>query len=282
MDAPPSKNPKLRSRRGRNRKIAAAPPNDLGENRSENSSRRRRQKKIPTKPKKSLDKRPKRSSPPTKHVCEALPLHERAKYVALDCEMVGIGDGHKSAVARVCLLDWDGGVLLDTFVRVTEPVADYRTFVSGIRREHLSSDDAVDFEECRSTVRSLLEGKILVGHALKNDLRALDLSHPWHDVRDTAKYEPFMKTRFDDGVLWPRKLKELAEEKLGQEIQQDGMEHSPIEDAKAALDLYKLVRKKWEKVMEYKIKRTREIRMQKESAGSMQRPKISQASLPVQ
>lgn len=42
----------------------------------------------------------------------------KQKYVALDCEMVGIGsDGKKSALARVSMVDWDGNVLMDTFVK---------------------------------------------------------------------------------------------------------------------------------------------------------------------
>ena len=43
----------------------------------------------------------------------------------------------------------------------------------------------------------LLKGKILIAYVLKNDFKVLgmmgELAHPWHDVRDTAKYEPFMK-----------------------------------------------------------------------------------------
>jgi DNA-binding transcriptional regulator GbsR (MarR family) len=68
-----------------------------------------------------------------------------------------------------------------------------------------------------------------------------------------------MKIRFDDGILWPRKLKELAKDKLGRDIQKPGVSHSAFEDAKTALDLYKVVRSKWEKAMEYKINKTREI-----------------------
>ena len=105
-----------------------------------------------------------------------------------------------------------------------------------------------------------------MGHALKNDLAALRIHHPWQDTRDTAKYEPFMKTRFDDGVLWPRKLRDLCKEKLGTDIQEFGKAHSPIEDATSALDLYKSVRNKWEKTMQYKINKTNEIMKKKKEA----------------
>eukprot|EP00568_Trieres_chinensis_P012376 CAMPEP_0183313976 /NCGR_PEP_ID=MMETSP0160_2-20130417/47091_1 /TAXON_ID=2839 ORGANISM="Odontella Sinensis, Strain Grunow 1884" /NCGR_SAMPLE_ID=MMETSP0160_2 /ASSEMBLY_ACC=CAM_ASM_000250 /LENGTH=230 /DNA_ID=CAMNT_0025479177 /DNA_START=403 /DNA_END=1095 /DNA_ORIENTATION=- len=206
------------------------------------------------------NRRKKSSSSQSLKSRQGVTSEERRRFLALDCEMVGIGvNGHKSALARVVLLGWEGNVVFDSLVRVAQTVTDYRTHVSGIHDGDLTSDGALDLEECRGRVRDLVKGKILVGHALKNDLRALELRHPWHDIRDTAKYEPFMKVRFDDGVLWPRKLKELAQEKLRRAIQQEGREHCPIEDAKAAFDLYKSVRVKWEKVMDYKVNKTREI-----------------------
>jgi RNA exonuclease 4 len=176
----------------------------------------------------------------------------------MDCEMVGVGpNGYKSALARVTLVDWNGHIIYDAYIQQASPVTDYRTFVSGIKEEHLK--DARSFETCRAEVSELLEGKVLIGHALKNDLNALNMRHPWHHTRDTGKYEPFMKTRFDDGVLWPRKLKELVSEYVHREIQMPGQAHSPVEDAVAALDLYKSVRTQWEKVMDYKISKTRQI-----------------------
>lgn len=173
--------------------------------------------------------------------------------------MVGVGfKGRQSSVARVTLVDWDGRIVYDEFVQQEQGVTDYRTFVSGITQLDLE-DATLTKDECRQQVQDMITDKILVGHALKNDLRALGLNHPWMATRDTAKYEPFMQTRFDDNILWPRKLKDLASEKLGREIQREGEPHSAYEDAAAAMDLYRLVRRKWEKVMDYKIKKTNEI-----------------------
>ena len=193
---------------------------------------------------------------------------EKSRYIALDAEMVGIGsDGISSALARVTLVDWYGSVIYDAYVQVDQPVTDYRTFVSGITAQLLQPENgAIPFDECRAKVASILHGKILVGHALKNDLAVLRIHHPWQDIRDTAKYEPFMKTRFDDGVLWPRKLRDLCKERLGKDIQKIGEAHSPIEDATSALDLYKSVRAKWEKTMQYKIKKTDEITKKQKEA----------------
>lgn len=192
-------------------------------------------------------------------------------FVALDAEMVGVGCGGKrSALARVTMIDWNGKVLLDEYVQQTEEVTDYRTFVSGITPAKLE-EAQLDIETCRSMVLALLEGKVLVGHGLKNDLRALGISHPWQMTRDTAKYEPFMKIRFQDGILWPRSLRELCKEKLDKDVQTNGGPHCPYEDALAAMDLYKHVQHKWEKAMEYKVNKTRDIEQQRCQQGKAAR-----------
>lgn len=184
----------------------------------------------------------------------ALPITERQKYIAIDCEMVGVGtDGVKSALARASVVNWDGEVLLDTFVRVPQHVTDFRTRVSGVRAKdiHLKNDNAMDHEECRLKVGELLMGKILVGHALKNDLSALMISHPGHDIRDTARYKPFMRaTGRSGGKLRPRKLKDLVFEHLGMRIQVEGEAHCSIDDARASMELFKHARIRWEKELE--------------------------------
>lgn len=177
---------------------------------------------------------------------------ERSKYLALDCEMVGVGTGGKqSALARVSITDFDGEVILDSYVQVLEKVTDFRTFVSGVRAKDIQvskNKSALGFQECRMKVGKLLLNKVLVGHSLHNDLKALLLDHPKKDVRDTARFPDFMKvTGKNGGKLRPRKLKDLAKEKLGIDIQMEGQAHSSVEDARATMELYKNVRNKWEK-----------------------------------
>ncbi|KAA1115060.1 3'-5' exonuclease [Puccinia graminis f. sp. tritici] len=63
---------------------------------------------------------------------------QQKEYVAIDCEMVGVGpNGSVSALARVSIVDFHGNVLLDQYVKPTQPVTQYRTWVSGIRAKHL-------------------------------------------------------------------------------------------------------------------------------------------------
>jgi RNA exonuclease 4 len=185
----------------------------------------------------------------------------KSRFVAMDCEMVGIGeDGLSSALARVSIVNWDGDVLLDTYVKVTVPVTDLRSNVSGISHCHIdgSSPNTMDFDAAAQRVQEIISDKILVGHGLKNDLRVLNMSHPWQDTRDTTKYEPFMK-RDVNNLLIPRKLRDLSLDKIGVKIQADGKPHCSVSDAVAAMQLYQTVSKQWEKVIEYKVKKTQEI-----------------------
>ena len=181
---------------------------------------------------------------------DRVPAHIKAKYVALDCEMVGIGsNGKQSALARVSLTDWYGEVVMDTFVQVPSRVTDFRTFVSGVTPKDISRG-AMNVTECRQQVAGILQDKILVGHALKNDLHALLLTHPKHNIRDTAKYRPFQRAR--NGKWRPRKLRDLVKEHLGKHIQVAGESHDSIEDARSTMELFKRVRVAWENELEKK------------------------------
>jgi len=176
---------------------------------------------------------------------KGLSAEMKSQYVGLDCEMVGMGvDGKQSALARCCAVNWDGEVIYDSFVRPKGFVTDFRTQWSGVRRQDIigGATKAVTFEECQEQVARLLKGKILVGHALKNDLDVLMLKHPRTHIRDTAWYRPFMRPH--GSKFRSCKLKELAKQHLKMEIQTG--EHDPHEDAKAAIFLYKAKRKEWE------------------------------------
>ncbi|XP_022717189.1 RNA exonuclease 4 [Durio zibethinus] len=157
--------------------------------------------------------------------------------LAMDCEMVGVGLGNKSALGRVTLVNKWGNVIYDEFVRPVERVVDFRTRISGIRPRDLRK--AKDFQVVQKKVAELIEGRTLVGHALHNDLKALLLTHPKKNMRDTSEYQPFLK----EGRR--KALRHLAAEVLGVEIQNG--EHCPVDDARAAMLLYQKNRKEWEK-----------------------------------
>ncbi len=173
-----------------------------------------------------------------------------SQYVALDCEMVGIGNqGRQSALARVSIVDWHYNVLLDTYVQVPMKVTDYRTQVSGIKPKHIQpQNNAMDVHVCRTSVANILKNKILVGHALKNDLDALMLTHAPTHIRDTAKYRPFQRLQMSHQTQkWrPRKLRDLVAEHVRLSIQQAGQSHNSVEDATATMKLFQTVHPQWE------------------------------------
>lgn len=164
------------------------------------------------------------------------------KFVAIDCEMVGVGpDGTDSALARVSLVNFHGAVLLDCYVKPQEAVTDYRTHVSGIEPKHLESDEALTFKEAQFKVEAIIRGRVLIGHAVYNDLQVLMISHPTLLIRDTSRYKPFRnlaKGRTPG-------LKMLVKEILGISIQSGS--HSSVEDARFTMQLYKSVKLEWEK-----------------------------------
>ena len=126
--------------------------------------------------------------------------------------MVGVAIGtntnrQKSVLARATVVNEHLNVVYDTFVRPEEKVVDFRTWVSGVRPRHLNK--APRFEEVKEKIAELLRDKIIVGHALNNDFKVLEHSHPQHLIRDTAKYPPFTK----DGKS-ARSLKNLSKDIL--------------------------------------------------------------------
>ena len=83
-------------------------------------------------------------------------------YVALDCEMVGVGsNGRESALARCSVVDEQGKVLYDRHVQVDERVTDFRTKYSGVRAKDLKSN-SVTFRDCQQKVAALLRGLSLI------------------------------------------------------------------------------------------------------------------------
>lgn len=74
-----------------------------------------------------------------------LPTKDRqaGPYIALDCEMVGVGPmGRESTLARVSVINYFGAVLLDEFVQQKERVTDWRTQWSGVRARNMTNGDS--------------------------------------------------------------------------------------------------------------------------------------------
>jgi len=163
------------------------------------------------------------------------------KHIAMDCEMVGIGyQGKDHMLARISIVNQQGDIIMDKYVKPSEYVVDYRTHISGIRAKDI--DNGEPFGAVQREVINLLKGRILVGHSVSNDLKVLHLKHPYKDTRDTSKYAPLAK-RVSGGST--PSLKSLARVVLGINIQ-DG-EHCSVEDARATMRIYNKISQDWER-----------------------------------
>ena len=121
--------------------------------------------------------------------------------------MVGVGpDGEDSILARVSLVNQFGKCIYDKYVKPTEKVTDYRTAVSGIRPQDIQNGESrrtrrgklkqvlvhcclfsrtaapsflvqicptagEDLWTVQREVADILKDRIVVGHAIHNDLK---------------------------------------------------------------------------------------------------------------
>ena len=169
------------------------------------------------------------------------------RYVAIDCEFVGVGpEGKEHALARVSIVNYHGNVVMDEYVRPKERVVDWRTKVSGIKPSDMVN--AIPFELAQERCAKIIKDRVLVGHDLRHDLDALLLSHPRSMIRDTALHVPYRR-KYSKG----RKpsLKKLASEILKRNIQMG--QHSSVEDARVTMLLYKNEKKEFERLNHHYI-----------------------------
>ena len=168
-----------------------------------------------------------------------------ANYVALDCEMVECAS-IEHMLARVSIVDFEGRVLYDAYVRPREKVVDFRTAITGITRETLSRRGE-SFKAVQARVLDILRDKVIVGHAVHHDFEALEMDRPIDAlIRDTCL---FPRLRPPNRKQTPS-LRLLAEYWLDKVVQTGS--HSSVEDARVAMTLYKRFRTEWEESFKQK------------------------------
>ncbi|KAF8176866.1 ribonuclease H-like domain-containing protein, partial [Mycena galopus ATCC 62051] len=174
--------------------------------------------------------------------------------LALDCEMVGVGPfGAESALARVSIVNFHGAVLLDAFILQDKRVVDYRTGLSGVRAEDLLYPHAQSFARIQARVAKLLRvpGRILVGHVVYNDLRALRLSHPHAATRDTQVNGVTVASTSMSERQRKIALKKLVAQEVGATIEIG--EHCSVTGARASMAVYRLHRWQWDRRLARRI-----------------------------
>ncbi|KAH9487015.1 RNA exonuclease 4 [Psilocybe cubensis] len=189
------------------------------------------------------------------------------RFIAISCTVVGVGPGGTtSLLARLAIVDYRGATIFDTYVTPTTTVTDYRTQQTGITHEHLNSAEAMSFADIQRHCSQFFRGKILVGHSLWNDLAGeaesnhltlvevraltfffdpstvLGLPHRAIDTRDVGLYMPFRNAlRSPSQTIG---LQTLMWQLMSRRCQEGQI--NPVENARAALDLYRSDADAWE------------------------------------
>ena len=147
-----------------------------------------------------------------------------------------------SVAGRCSIVDYNGRVLYDEYIKPNEKILSFRTPWSGITQSHMQS--AIPFDDAQAEILDLLDDCVIVGHSIVNDTDSLKIELPPQErVRDTSHYVPLRTMAGMDRAKVPS-LKKLANALLGLEIQRGA--HNSVEDARVSMKLYKLVEQEWE------------------------------------
>ncbi|EIM92686.1 uncharacterized protein STEHIDRAFT_151995 [Stereum hirsutum FP-91666 SS1] len=166
------------------------------------------------------------------------------RYLAVSAQSVYGGPyANIPVLARISVIDYRGNVLLDTLVRPTLPVTNFRYSETGLQTNHFASAPTID--EVKRQVATLISGKILVGHSLWEFLSALQISHPANNTRDLALFDHLRRLLQCRHIL---SLPILVNRILGRDI--GLITEDPTENARAAMDLYRFSEVNWESTLE--------------------------------
>ena len=166
----------------------------------------------------------------SREVVKSLRRQGRGRVFSLDCEMVRTDRG--SELGRITVLTSSGAVFFDSLVQPPVAIVDYNSRYSGLTAEVMEGV-TVTLQEVQARLVGFLAAEdIVVGHGLRDDMRALHLEH--RRLVDTSYVFPHPEGR-------PKKLslRNLAKTHLDRIIQNSESGHDSREDALAALDLMK-------------------------------------------
>jgi RNA exonuclease 4 len=163
----------------------------------------------------------------------------------LDCEMVSAREQRrvKNVCGRVSVVDEGGNVVLDTYVLPRGRIVNYHTQWSGIEKHHM--EDAIPFDQVQSTLNEMLRNSRLIGHAIFNDLKCLELDRRKlnADINDTCS-SVMLRHLAGFDLKNQASLKRLTKRVYNETIQTG--HHCSKVDALSTLRLYRKEVEVWE------------------------------------
>ena len=157
--------------------------------------------------------------------------------IAIDCEMVETTDPVTGTIngKDLCRLSVvnalnTSDVLIDTLVKPSWPVTNYRTFVNGIKKEDLENVQFTLRHAQAFMLELCNEETVIIGHAVYNDLHALKMEH-YCNV-DTSFIFQVKDDNSEDGDSTPS-LKDCASTLLRKEMPNI---HDSVNDAITSLE----------------------------------------------
>ncbi|OEU12179.1 hypothetical protein FRACYDRAFT_191771, partial [Fragilariopsis cylindrus CCMP1102] len=167
--------------------------------------------------------------------------------VSLHCDLVQtVLSGRTKTLARVTLVDGPTrNVLMDEFAQIHVPVTDFCGTGITAKDVKVGNSSAI----LRVQVERLLRGRLVVGHKVEDDLKALGLACPWTHVRDLAYFPAFLREKVVGGsrVVTVRSLDELSDEFLRYRLTPLGDRSRSTDLCRTALCLYETFRDQWER-----------------------------------
>jgi RNA exonuclease 4 len=175
--------------------------------------------------------------------------------IAIDCEMMRSNIGQ--VLGRVSVVNYEGETIFDTFVCYPKPINITKTDkeFSGIDWNDIDPQNgARPFSDVQAQLVELLRDRIVIGHDIEKDLKAISMDLPFNimrlqgvvqwptpttfsmKVRDTQKYSGYRQYASRGANQGPS-LKNLVLEVLDRQIKRGRV--SSVEDAVATMEVYR-------------------------------------------
>ena len=111
-------------------------------------------------------------------------------------------------LARISIVNYNGHILMDNFVRPKGEITNYRSWVSGVYPDSMKGKqfnfiqciiisylEALDYDTARKKAIEILTNRVIIGHSLKHDFKVLNWEPLDHNVRDLITFKKFQNDK---------------------------------------------------------------------------------------